>query len=59
MMFIFPPIMYIRALKANALRMGQKADIKPITLNILLLLAGSGIGGYATLNVLRLIGLIA
>lgn len=49
-MFIFPPIMYIRALQQQAAKEGKAAPAAKILLNLLLMLAGGTLAVFGTYN---------
>lgn len=50
MMFVFPPLMYINALKRRADKTGTKLPTLKILFNVLLLFAGTGLGCLGTIN---------
>lgn len=50
MMFVFPPIMYMRALIKKSKETGAKLDTKTILLNTLLLICGTGLGLFGTIS---------
>jgi hypothetical protein len=50
MMFVFPPIMYIRALQKHAQRNGLPQPKKTILINVILMIAGAALGLSGTIN---------
>jgi hypothetical protein len=50
MMFVFPPLLYIKALNTEALRKGTQADKVKIAFNVMLLVAGLGFWSYSSTN---------
>jgi hypothetical protein len=50
MMFVFPPIMYIGALRRDAQRRGVPVPKKRILINILLMIVGASLGVSGTIN---------
>jgi sodium-coupled neutral amino acid transporter 11 len=53
MMFVFPPLLYIKALKKEALREGTQADKVKIAFNVMLLVAGLGFWSYSSTNAIK------
>ncbi len=55
MVFVFPPIMYMRALIKKSKETGAKLNTKTILLNTMLLFCGTGLGLFGTIsNILAL-----
>jgi amino acid permease len=52
-MFIFPPIMYIRAFQRRAAASGEKASVVKVGVNVFLLIMGSLLAGFSTYNNIR------
>lgn len=50
MMFIFPPVMYMRAIYKQAKATGTSMPYTALILNSVLLMAGAALGGFGTLN---------
>ena len=55
MMFIFPPIMYMRALLQDAQKRGEKVAVSKIVLNSVLLVCGGILGGFGTWNSVKVL----
>jgi len=55
MMFIFPPVMYIKALQQQAAKRGEKNNIFTLVINGALLACGSALGLLGTYNSLSLL----
>ena len=55
MMFIFPPIMYMRALVQEANKRREKLPVSKLVLNSILLACGCLLGGYGTYNSVKVL----
>ena len=53
MMFVFPPVMYMRALVQQARSQGRGLPVGRLVLNSVLLVCGGLLGGFGTYNSLR------
>lgn len=53
MMFVFPPIMYMRALYLDAIRRSARVPMGKIVVNAVLLGLGAAMGGFGTLNSIK------
>jgi sodium-coupled neutral amino acid transporter 11 len=58
MMFVLPPIMYMRAVKKKNEEAGKKPPILTMLLNLLLLAGGSAFGTAATMNTMKTFGFL-
>jgi hypothetical protein len=53
MMFVFPPLMYIGALKKQSKEQNKPLPMVRIILNIILMIAGASLGVTGTANTIK------